>query len=115
MFFCDLGQPYNCEEHYSLYTIQDLFDGYQKFVDDGANGKKQKLFQNFINEPLLAGDPETLVLLLLMIPELHLLIGVVDKLLLELEKAISREWVDTYLKKVSIVRKSYQGQHSTHW
>ena len=46
------------------------------------------------------------------IPELHLLIGVVDKHLEGLEKVFSVKWVDEYLKKLNIVRKKYQGGHS---
>ena len=57
-------------------------------------------------------DPDKRVIEVLHIPSLHLLLGVVDKLLQELEKKVSKNWVDKYLKKVNIVRKSYQGQHS---
>ena len=41
-----------------------------------------------------------------------MLIGVVDKHLTGLEKVFGVEWVDAYLKKVNILRKSYQGQHA---
>ena len=47
----------------------------QAYVDSGSNKKKQKLFQNMVHEPLLKGDPDSLVLGLIAIPELHLLIG----------------------------------------
>ena len=52
------------------------------------------------------------------IPELHLLIGIVDKLISGFENKVfetpekGREWMDRYLKEVAIVRKSYQGCHS---
>ena len=57
-------------------------------------------------------DPDKRIIEVLHIPSLHLLLGVVDKLLQELKKRASKNWVDKYLKKVNIVRKSYQGQHS---
>ena len=41
-----------------------------------------------------------------------MLLGVVDKHLTGLEKVFGVEWVDAYLKKVNILRKSYQGQHA---
>ena len=65
-----------------------------------------------MNPPILSMDPDKRVIEVLHIPSLHLLLGVVDKLLQELEKKVSKNWVDKYLKKVNIVRKSYQGQHS---
>ena len=49
---------------------------------------------------------------LLNIPELHLLIGVVDKHLDGLEKVFGVDWVDDYLKSVHILRKRYQGGHA---
>ena len=65
-----------------------------------------------MNPPILSMDPDKRVIEVLHIPSLHLLLGVVDKLLQELEKKVSKNWVDKYLKKVNIVRKSYQGQQS---
>ena len=71
-----------------------------------------------VNPPLLKGDSDQLVLKMLAVPELHLLIGLVDKLLTEFEnkvfpsKAAERSFMDNYLKDVNIVRKSYQGAHS---
>ena len=41
----------------------------------GAKKPKAMKFSNVINEPLLTGDPNALVIDLLNIPELHLLIG----------------------------------------
>ena len=65
-----------------------------------------------MNANLLAGDPDTKVLSILFPPELHLLIGVVDKHLQGLESVFGLTWVDNFLKEVSIVRKSYQGAHA---
>ena len=45
-------------------------------------------------------------------PELHLIIGIVDKHLDGLEKVLGKCWVDKFLKTVHIVRKSYQGAHA---
>ena len=47
----------------------------QDFVQAGSKKAQAMKFSNIINEPLLTGDPDTLVLQLINIPELHLLIG----------------------------------------
>ena len=49
------------------------------------------------------------------IPELHLLLGIVEKFIKEFQnkvfpsKEIGKEFVDKFLKRVNIVRKEYQG------
>ena len=58
------------------------------FVDGGANKKTQKRFQNVTNPPLLTGSDDKLVLDILAVPELHLLLGIVDKLLREFENRV---------------------------
>ena len=47
----------------------------QKYVLDGSPVKKQQLYQNITNQPLLTGEPTQLILTILAVPELHLLIG----------------------------------------
>ena len=51
-----------------------MFD-FQKYVSDGSHKKKQQLYQNVTNQPLITGDAGKLVLKILAVPELHLLIG----------------------------------------
>ena len=46
-----------------------------KYVLDGSPVKKQQLYQNITNPPLLTGEPTQLILKMLAVPELHLLIG----------------------------------------
>ena len=47
----------------------------QKYVSDGSHKKKQQLYQNVTNQPLITGDAGKLVLKILAVPELHILIG----------------------------------------
>ena len=108
---CDMPKPYLADS-YSLYSLEDLATLYQVYVDAGSNKNNQARFQNCVHMNLLAGEPETLVIDCMNIPELHLLIGVVDKHLTGLEKVFGVEWVNSYLKKVNILRKSYQGGHA---
>ena len=44
-------------------------------MDNKAVRRTQQKFQNVINEPLLTGKPDDLILGLLAPPELHILIG----------------------------------------
>ena len=65
-----------------------------------------------VNPPFITGELSDLVLGSLAVPELHLLIGIVDKLLKGLEDTLGRDIVNTFLKEECIIRKAYQGQHS---
>ena len=109
--YCDMPKPYLADS-YKLTSLEDLVNLHQAYVDAGSNRVTQARYQNCVHMNLLAGDPETLVIDCLNIPELHLLIGVVDKHLTGLEKVFGKEWVDAYLKRVNILRKSYQGGHA---
>ena len=44
----------------------------------GSDKKKQKLFENVLNLPLITGDPEQTILGTISVPELHLLLGIKD-------------------------------------
>ena len=59
-----------------------------------------------MNPNLQSDNPDTLVSEILLSPVLHLIIGVVDKHLEGLERVFGMSWVDKYLKKENIVRKS---------
>ena len=109
--YCDMAKPYQ-ESEYNLLTLGRLVELHEEFVQAGGNKKNQAKFQKCVHPNLLAGDPATKVLSILFPPELHLLIGVVDKHLQGLEKVFGLCWVDTFLKNVHIVRKSYQGSHA---
>ena len=91
----------------------------EHYVDAGSDSRQQKDYENVVNPPLLQCQPDELVLDLLPVPQLHLLLGIVDKLLKLLEdslfpgdKATGLAFVNAFLKNVNIQRKAYQGQHS---
>ena len=109
--YCNMPKPF-LSDSYELLSLGDLVKLHESYVSAGSNKKNQARYQNFVNMNLLAGDPETLVMDCLNIPELHLLIGVVDQHLKGLEKVFGVEWLDDYLKRVNILRKSYQGGHA---
>ena len=96
----------------------------QKYVEAGADPKKQQQFQNVTHPPLITASLEKLILESLNVPELHLLlgtdiqakimnlvfiqlsIGVVEKLLKEFERNVfstrdlGKTFMNNYLKKV---------------
>ena len=47
----------------------------EQYVNDGSDKKRQQLYENVVNYPLITGDPDQVVLKILGVPELHLLIG----------------------------------------
>ena len=97
----------------------------QQYLDDGAKRKDQRKFQNVVNAPLLTGSPDTKVLQIIAVSELHLLLGkyknvhnyiiqlfkyiilgIVEKILREIEnkvfcaKDLGKKFMDKFLKKV---------------
>ena len=109
--FCDMPKPYK-ESEYNLLTLGDLSDNHEKYIASGSNKKRQSDYQNCINPSLLAGESSSKIISILYPPELHLMIGVVDKHLQGLEKVFGVPWVDNFLKNSYIVRMAYQGGHS---
>ena len=48
----------------------------QDYIEAKASSRNQKAYQNVVHEPLLVGDPESLILKAIALPELHILIGI---------------------------------------
>ena len=61
-----------------LQTFGSLKKHYKDYKADGAEPKRMQKFKNVINECLVHGEPEELVGDKLPLPELHLLIGIVN-------------------------------------
>ena len=90
----------------SLLTIGDLKFYHQQFMTEGQNDKDNAAkYQNCVNENLLWNYPDsTLVMDVLNIPELHLLLGVVSKLLEYIESVV---WEPTGDKEEDVALKAY--------
>ena len=67
------------DSDYNLLTLGHLVKQHEGYVAAGSKKKTQAKFQNCVKPNLLAGDPDILVMNILFPPELHLLIGIVDK------------------------------------
>ena len=62
---------------------------FKSYVEAGCPKKDQQNFQNFVNMPLVTGPGDSLVLMKLNIPGLHILIGIYWYLILSLMLAFS--------------------------
>lgn len=114
--------PY-CESSYpemvkgTPYTLSSLRLWNQKYLENGGKKKEAKEFQNVIHQPLIIGDPGTKVIEILNIPGLHIILGIVDKLLKLIEEKLfvskqeGFQSMNVYLKSINLGRVSYQGQH----
>ena len=82
--YCYARVPFS--EEAERTTLGSLNMWYLRFLEAGGNKAKAMDFKNVPRKPLLAGQPEDLVLDLLIPPELHCMTGVAGKLLKELER-----------------------------
>ncbi|PAA75279.1 hypothetical protein BOX15_Mlig024734g1, partial [Macrostomum lignano] len=81
----------------------------QEFNSAGRVWSRAKQFMNCVNLPLLAGDDDEEVLMLLPPPELHLLLGISNKLLDSLNEAWGEDRGFAWLQSHGIVRAGYRG------
>ena len=114
--FCSAAKPLT--EEGDLYRLSDLQTQHLKFQEAGADKKKQKDFQNVVNKPLLNLEPDDLILGPVVPPELHLMLGVTDKLRKILETTVfetedeGKEFVDNFLHDQNISTKGYMDSRS---
>ena len=94
-------------------TLKNLDENFQAFQAAGGDEKRAKEFFNCVRPALLQGPPETRSLELLTIAELHIMTGVVGKLVQELVKSFQQKedgdlFINTFMKKNNISWCSYQ-------
>ena len=114
--FCDGCAPW--VEKKPPSTIGSLWSSYNAYTQDGAILKNAMKYNNVINPPLLTGPDSALVLSVVYFPELHVLIGIVSKLVKELENRIfptqeeGKKFLENWMASPSVnVRKTvYHGQ-----
>ena len=92
-------------------TIQSLMDQFWSYFEAKATKKNAKEFGNVIHTNVFSSgnvDPSTLIILLVPPPELHLMMGPVNKMfdaLSNLSEEVSEEWI----KRLNIKREEYHG------
>ena len=78
-----------------LRTTQGCAQNYRNWCKDGSVKKKMKYFKSCINLPMFYSENDQLILDVMPPPELHLLLGCVNKLYEHLEKCnpnIAKKW-----------------------
>ena len=108
--YCEGKAPW--EKTYEPLTIGSLFDWHQKYLDSGAKKSTAKKFQNVVNKPLLTGEDSLKTLEVLNPPQLHIMTGVMGKLLTEMEKVTGEQFVTNFLREEDISKCVYQGSRS---
>ena len=114
--FCDAAKPLDQEG--KLYQLSDLHTWHLQYEEAGGDKKKQKDFQNVVHKPLLEMEPDNLILGAVAPPELHLMLGVGDKLKKILEKTVfetekqGKEFIDDFLDNQNISKKGYMDSRS---
>ena len=114
--FCDAAKPLDKEG--TLYRLSDLHTWHLNYEEAGGDKKKQKDFQNIVNKPLLQMEPDDLILGAVAPPELHLMLGVTDKVKKILEKTVfetekqGKEFIDDFLDNQNISKKGYMDSRS---
>nr|XP_047135292.1 uncharacterized protein LOC124812537 [Hydra vulgaris] len=99
------------------YSLTSLCDWCNKWMAAGGNIAKAKNFSNVVNPPLLTGNVTKKILEIVNIPGLHILLGIVDKLLKIIEKNLFEDtnqgfnFVNSYLSTINLARVPYQGKH----
>ena len=101
-------------------TIGSLWSDYSSYVKGGSNLKQAMKYNNVVNPPLLTGKDECLVLSIIYFPELHVLTGIVGKLVKEFEKNVfptpeeGREFMEAWMASptVNVCKTVYHGSAS---
>ena len=114
--FCSAAKPLT--EEGELYHLSDLHTLHLQFKEAGGDKKKQKDFQNVVNKPLLKLEPGDHILGPVVPPELHLMLGVTDKLKKILETEVfetekdGKDFMDNFLHEQNISTKGYMDSRS---
>ena len=104
---CEASQPFNDDELAPLRTIGTIRKQVEAFNKKGRPLQSAKDFKNCINMPLLQGDNKDEIISLIPPCELHLLTGVVSKILTELDNEWKNEKVQNWLKNNNITMQNY--------
>ena len=105
--WCDAQAPWQKEGR--LRTLGDLRRLAEAFQAAGGDRTKAKHFKSVVNQPLLAGPDDALILDLAPPPELHLLLGATNRIFDSLNQAWGENRAFLWAHGRSIVRAAYRG------
>ena len=93
----------------SLITVGEAKMWHKKFMDAGGEGTG-KNFQNMIHEILLQYPDETYLIDVVNFPELHVMMGIVKRLVDYIKEASSVEWVEDIYYELNITQTFHGGK-----
>ena len=101
--FCDLEK--NTEKSCKLRTLEGIRENLRQWIEAGSDPKLAMDFHNCIREPLCIFPESGLVIVLIPLPQLHIKMGIVNKLHTELESIFpeTRKWAE----KLHVVKEDY--------
>lgn len=83
--WCNISKD-RLDQKGELHTLGKIRTMFSSFIDSGSDRAKAKHYGNFIHTPIFNNTDDTLVLDIIPPPELHLLLGAVNHLFINLEK-----------------------------
>lgn len=94
-----------------LRTIGTIRDSVAAWLADGGRKERAQLFENCVNNPMFDCDPSTKILHLIPPPQLHLLLGVVNKIYETMSSECGTE-AEEWVKECCVSQDVYYGKPS---
>lgn len=105
--WCGATAPF--EKEASLYTLGEIRGFVKDFRNAGMPMRRAQQFQNCVNMPLIQGSDSTLVLDLIPPPELHLMLGIVNRIFDSLNQQWGEGKAYEWGMNNGIIRVAYRG------
>ena len=105
--YCEGMAPWDTKA--SLRTLGRIKKCQQEYCSSGSKTQNAKKFFNCTNVPLLEGPDETTILDLLPSPELHLMLGTVNRIFDNLNLCWGEDKAYDFAKSQNIIRVGYRG------
>jgi hypothetical protein len=93
----------------TMRTFKSLDNCYANFEAGGLNYKNMQHFGNVIHKSLITGDPDVTILTTIPLPELHLLMGLVNWALELLYNVMEKDKLQEWMRKKGISVHGYHG------
>ena len=90
-------------------TLGGIINQVENFNKEGGNLDRSKNFMNCIKKPLLYGPNDMEILDIIPPPELHLMLGIINKIFDSLNKLWGNNFAIKWAQENGIVRSNYQG------
>jgi hypothetical protein len=106
-YICEAKKPFL--EESPLRTLGMIRANASQFHEDGANFKDAKHYKSCVNEPLFDQPGDTLMIELMPPPELHLMLGIVNRIYDALNEVAGANQAYEWGEKHNIIRSQHRG------